>query len=137
MVQRFDVDSHANYGAVSADVHLQNTGGKAITAYECLLHVTFDDGTQSTQDLTEDVLPSLAEARFVSRNPGMTRPGNRGDLFAGQIYTAKTAIQLAATGARPIAATGSISMVVYDDGTAFGDAETIALIFASRKNEER
>jgi hypothetical protein len=134
VVQTVDVDSHAAGGAVSADVHMQNAGGKAIAAYECRLLVTFDDGTQSTQNLIEDVLPSLAEARFVSRTPGMTRPGNRGDLFAGQVYTAKTAIRLAANGARPIAATGSISMVVYDDGTALGDAEAIALDDSSLNN---
>ncbi len=120
-------------GFISADVQLQNAAAQAITAYKCQLLITFDDGSQATQDLTEDVLPSLTEARIASSAPGRTRPGSRGDLFAGQTYTTLTSVRLRANGARPVSATGSIEMILYEDGLAVGDASTARMILSSRR----
>lgn len=133
LVREVNLNGPVINGGISVEVQLQNLTQKTIVAFKYSLLVTYDDGTQATTGLTEDDLGSIAEAKVTARVPGRTSSDLSGKLSPAGIQKSSTFIKLGTDGARPVTATGTIDMLVYDDNTAIGDEGRIGMIFANRK----
>ena len=110
------------------DVELQNTTSKTMTAFECSLLFTFDDGSQVTRAWTQDGLRQLAVFRLPDSSPS-----HYGDLTPGATITVHPFVQRFAGSARPVSVSGTILMIIYEDRTAIGDGKAIRGVFEKRK----
>jgi hypothetical protein len=124
-VNRVRVDSAVRSGSVGVDVELQNLSSKTITAYRCSWSASYADGTRNqgsgwgTDLLYGDVVPKMPDAPSGPQ------------LGPGKTYLGKASVPIGLDGSPPASVAVTITMIVFDDGTALGDpwaAQAIAQV---------
>ncbi len=113
---------------VGLEIRLRNRSSRVITAYGYSLLIEYPGNVHKAQSWTVDILGEWA----ASQMPGTTMPGSGGFLTPGGIRTEVQWLRSGPGQALPVRASGTVTMLVYEDRTAFGDATQLKLVFSGR-----
>jgi hypothetical protein len=121
-------------GRVPIAIQLLNVDKKAVTAFQLSLSVQYKDGTRKNYVQAQDMLASYAIAAVLPPSSQF----NGKFLRPGESRQVHMSVETGPANTSPIAAEATVSMIVFDDGTAIGSPSNIQHTFldARRKDSE-
>ena len=112
------------------EIQFQNTSDRPITAHAGKLLGSYADGTERTSGWGQDIAGLTA----LSRVPDV-RLQSPETLNSGETRRLKVSLPPDSQGAPPVYVTGTVTMVIFEDRTALGDAEQIRLMLERRARD--
>jgi hypothetical protein len=117
----------ANNESASVDVTLTNNSPRIVTAWAWTVEGQYADGSTRSHSGTVDALTDLLAAQLQPEKDAAFRPGTS--------RTFPESLPLSPNGDLPTSTTAKMTMVVFDDNTAAGDAVYIRRLAAERKGQ--
>jgi hypothetical protein len=117
----------ANRESAYADVTLKNNSPRTVTAWAWTVEERYADGSMKAHSGTVDVLSDLLAVQL--------QPGTDVAFGPGTSRTFQESLPLGPSGALPTRTIAKMTMVVFDDNTAVGDAVYIRRLAAERKGQ--
>jgi hypothetical protein len=117
----------ADGDSANVDVTLTNNSPRTVTAWAWTVEGRYADGSTKSHSGTVDALTDLLAAQLQPEKDAAFRPGTSRAF--------PESLPLGSKGDLPTSTTAKLTMVVFDDNTATGDAVYIHRLAAERKGQ--